>query len=175
MKAILILGGSILIATTLAWAEDAPNGTTIQVKENAINIPVGRILLAKRNKGYCAVKFVSSKWSAEESYAKYFSYYIPDSTIGFTDPKIKPREDEVYEKQPLRIIGRVAAARSQDKVFCDKIRLQWSGGPNGTAWVYFDEAKQLELAPTKWRDIRDVNVTDSNLKWFRYGDKGFHD
>jgi len=166
---------SILMMSVFAYADEVPNGKDAFVSENAVNIPVGRILLAKRNTGYCAMRFVSSRWSEEESYATYKSYYIPDSATGFTDSRLKPREDEVYQKQPLRIIGRFAAARSQDTIFCERIKLKWSGAPKESGWVYLDEERALEIAPTKWGDIKDVNVLDKNLKWFRYGDAGHYD
>lgn len=168
----VFLGALVLLMPILVWAKDATNTKDVFITENAINIPVGRILLAKFNKkkGYCAVQFTSSQWNHDEGYAKYVTYYIPDSTIRFTDPKIKPYKDEVYQKQPLSIIGRFAIARFQDGIFCGEITLTWSAGPTGTANVYFDEDKKLRLAPTQWQDIRNVNVTDPKLKWYKYGD-----
>jgi len=153
-----------------ARADEVPNGTDAFVKENAVNIPIGPILLARRDYQYCAVQFTSSSWSADESEATYKSYFIPDSTRTFADRRVEHREDKVYEKQPLSIVGRFAAARSQDKIFCKKMNLKWSGAPKETAWVYLDEGTTLELAPTKWRDIREVNVLEASLQWFKYGD-----
>jgi len=166
---------SIIMMSTLVFSNEIPDGKDAFVSENSVNIPVGRILLAKHNIEYCAVLLVSSRWSDEESYATYKSYYVPDSAISFTDFRVKPREDEVYEKQPLRIIGRLAAARSQNKIFCEKIKLKWSGAPHNSGWIYLDEEKTLELAPTKWLNIRDVNIMDKNLKWFKYGDSIHYD
>lgn len=178
-KAVSSLGrlGSFVLCVTLAGvsnhlrASDAvPNGLDAFVKENAVNIPVGAILLARQNGQYCAVQFTSSSWGADEARASYKSWFIGDPARTSKERKIKPREDQVYQKEPLSIVGRVAAARSQDKVFCRKLTLKWSGAPQQTAWIYFDEGKTLELAPTKWRDIAKVDVQAAAVKWFKYGD-----
>ncbi len=167
-RASAMLGGLLLAASLLAWADTMPNGKDVLVREHALNMPVGRILLAHRGKGYCALQFTASTWSADESSATYAAHYIPDAATRFAD--VKPEKNAVHQKEPLPIIGRFAMSRTEDGIFCGKITLRGNGGPNGTAWVYFDEEKTLQLAPTKWRDIRDVNLSDPALKWFRYGD-----
>jgi hypothetical protein len=163
--AIVVLGSMRVAAEDLV-----PNGRDAFVKENAVNIPVGTILLARQKNQYCAVQFTSASWSKEETHASYKSWFIGDPTRSSKDRKVKPREDQVYQKEPLSIVGRVAAARSQDKVFCKKLTLKWSGAQQQTAWIYFDEGKTLELAPTTWQDIGEVNVQAATLRWFKYGD-----
>lgn len=169
MKIRLIIACYLLVKPLLIWAQEIPNGEDAFARVNVVNIPNGRILLAKRNLEYCAVVFLSSKWDKDEASATYKSLYIPAGQ-SFLRQNIRSRQDNVYEKQPRRIFGRLATNRSRDAIFCGEITLKWSGAPNRSAWVYLDEERTLKLAPTGWRDSRDVDLGDRDLKWFGYGD-----
>jgi hypothetical protein len=160
----------LVLLTVPVYADEVPNGRDAIVSTNAINIPASRFLLARRGSEYCAVRLISSRWTTDESSSTYVAYYVPQPTIRFTSPEATVNKGEVYMKQPLRIIGRLAAARSKRTIFCGKLRLEWSGAPNNSGWIYLDEEKTLQLAPTRWTDIKVVDSLDKALKWMSYGD-----
>jgi hypothetical protein len=55
------------------------------------------------------------------------------------------------------------------KVDCGSLKLQW----NYKGFVAFfegykSEDEGVELAPTPWSDIKDVNIRDPRITWFKY-------
>ena len=140
----------------------------------AVRVPLGRILLVRRNLEYCAVKFTRF-WTgktAEDLFAAYESYHQGDKTGNFLNKNVQVRRDELSFPKP-RGIGRLAFSFGNKDVRCGSIRLFWFG----QGWVYFYGSNQkegdygIELAPSKWTDIGEVNVVDAHLKWYRYDAK----
>lgn len=190
MKLLLIGLVSILImivpiGETKASDQDvrkARDPNMLVIAPNAISIPVGRILLVCKESNYCAIKFTET-WkgeSAEDSFAKYESYYQGDGTGDFSKDNAKFNKALLAERAHIPYIrifprlGGYPAGPENMQIKCGPIKLAWSGGWN---WVYFNERTWksgdhgIELAPTKWSDISQVNVFDPRLKWYRYDDK----
>lgn len=169
IRLFFLASATILMASFPLYGEELQSATNFKVAENAISVPLGYILLAKRGEEYCALKFSKSipvspqhEWDA-----KYESYYRTDSNGIFTDKKSKHQRDTLTERQP-RGIGRLAMNRSDSTVFCGNISLNWSG----PTWVYpysaSSERRGIKLAPTKWTEFADVNVLDERLYWYGY-------
>ncbi len=165
------------MATSNQGAGIGPLGPSdVQIAPNCIIMPVGRILLVRKDSDYCAIKFTEF-WTGktkEDLYAKYESYYQGDKTGDFSNKNIKfKKEDLSWPKAKTSIFGHPWAPGTKDEIRCGPIKLWWTG--KGT--VYFYKRYQpesdygIELAPTKWTDISQVNVFDSRLKWYRYDEK----
>jgi len=147
------------------------NPDNVAIAPNAIRVPVGIILLVRKNTEYCAIKFTKF-WTGEtqdDEYATYESYYQGDKTGDFTNKNVKFKQGELSRPR-LRGIGRLSFSFGTIDIQCGPIKLFWSG----KGWVYFFNSNQkqgdygIELAPTKWADISQVNVFDPRLRWYRY-------
>lgn len=151
-----------------------PGPNDVHIGETAIIMPLGKILLIHKGANYGAIKFTDF-WTGktgEDYYARYESYYQVDKTGDLTKKNVKYREEELSFPKPLGV-GRLAFSFGNTEVKCGPIRLFWSD--KGAVHFYRLSQGQgdhgIELAPTKWTDISQVNVFDSRLKWYRYDDK----
>ena len=147
----------------------------VGIAPNAVSIPLGKIVLVHKGSEYGAVKF-NEFWTGktkDEEYAIYESYYQSDKSGDFSNKNVK------YKKEKLSFpksygIGRLAFVFGKKiDVKCGNINLLWSG----KSWLYFYSSKQdegnygIELAPTIWTDISQVNVFDPRIKWYKYDEK----
>jgi len=151
-----------------------PDPNDVVIAPNAVRIPLEKILLVRKGSGYCAVK-LTKLWtgkSEEDRFAEYESYYQGDNTGNFSNKNVKFRKGKLSFPKP-RGIGRLAFSFGNRDIRCGPIKLAWYG----EKWVYFFSTDQnqgdygIELAPTKWTDISQVNVFDPRLKWYRYDPK----
>lgn len=144
------------------------------IAPNAVVMPLGRILLVRKDSKYCAVKFTKF-WTGkteEDLYASYEAYYQADNTGDFSKKNVEFKKGDLSAPKP-RGIGRLAFSFGKKEIKCGSITLQWDG--KGSIYFYrFDQDEGdygIQLAPTKWIDISQVNVSDSRLKWYRYDSK----
>ncbi len=160
--------GELVTANSILGSNDVGIGT------NAVSVPLGRIILIHKGSEYCAVKF-NRFWTGkteEDRYAEYESYLQGDGTGDFSNKNVKFRKEKLSFPKP-RGIGRLAFSFGNKEVRCGSIKLFWSS----KGWVYFFSSSQnqgdygIELAPTIWTDISQVNITDPRIKWYRYDEK----
>jgi hypothetical protein len=145
----------------------------VHIGPNGISMPLGKILIIRKGTNYCALKFTKF-WTGEnkeDRHAIYESYCHSDKSAEFSKNNIKLKKEELYfPKAQWSIFGHPVAFGTKDEINCGFAKLWWSGKGS----VYFFERGQpqgdfgIELAPTKWTDISQVNVFDSRLKWLRY-------
>ena len=150
---------------------EPPGPNDVHIGKTAIVMPLGKILLVRRYSEYCAVKFTDF-WTGkteEDLYAKYESCYQGDKSGDFSRQNIKFRNGKLSFPKP-RGIGRLAFSFGKKEISCGTVRLFWSG--QGAVHFYREGQAQgdygIELAPTKWTEISQVNVFDQRLKWYRY-------
>lgn len=153
----------------------------VHIGKTAIVMPIGRILLVRKGSDYCAIKFIKL-WSENQSqsntifiakgsdeYAICDLYYQGDNTGKFDKKNVEYKRKELSFLKP-RGIGRFAFSFGNREIKCGPIELLWSG--KGAVHFYGGNQKQgdygIELAPTKWTDISQVNVFDLRLKWLKY-------
>lgn len=159
----------------------APGPNEVHIGNTAIVMPLEKILLVRKGAEYCAIKFtkfwtentseVSTLFVAagSDEYAMYELYYQGDKTGDFSKKNVLFKKGKLSHTKP-RGIGRLAFSFGNDEIKCGSIKLQWSGEGS----VHFYRVGQrmgdygIELAPTKWTDISQVNVFDPRLKWYRY-------
>jgi hypothetical protein len=143
----------------------------VGIAPNAIRVPMGIVLLARYKQEYCAIKFTKF-WTGktpDDEYATYESYYQGNKTGNFADKNVKFKTGKLSRPR-LRGIGRLSFSFSHTDIQCGPIKFFWSG----RGWVYFFNSSQnqgdyaIELAPTKWSDIPQIDVFDPRLKWYRY-------
>jgi hypothetical protein len=169
------------IAMSCAEAVAMPDINDVVLAPNSIGIPLGRILLIRRGNEYGAVKFLqcwTGKETAHDQHAEYESYYQGDQTGNLRSETVQYRKEEVYYTKPgFAIFGHPIRIGAKRNIRCGPIELWWSGLSCRIA-IYFNRHDQeqgdyygIELAPTPWTDISQVNVSDPRVKWYRYDDK----
>lgn len=143
--------------------------------------PIGRFLLIRNGKDACAVRFTEFHrggdaktptvfHSGDETlYAEYDWYYQGDGSGDFSKPNIKSGHEKL-KRGPMVGIGRFSFQIGTTAVACGPFSLSWMY-PNNVGFTLSDTKEDdagNELAPTKWNDIREVNIHDPRLRWYRY-------
>ncbi|MFC1867173.1 hypothetical protein ACFL0H_03460 [Thermodesulfobacteriota bacterium] len=148
-----------------------PKSNDVVIAPNAIIMPLGRILLVRKSSKYCAIKFIKF-WTGqtdEDMYAEYESYYKSDNLINWSNEDVEFRKGTLSAPKP-RGLGRFAFSFGNRNINCGFTKLQWSG--KGSVYFYKEGWKQddygIEIAPTIWTDILQVNIHDERIKWYRF-------
>lgn len=159
-------------------AEDGKEGgrhrepERVTISGGGVEVPLGRFLLIRKDHEYCAV-IITRAWSGktdEDWYGTYASYYQDDGSGDFSK-EVLVKNAELSSPKP-RGIGRLSFSFGNKDICCGPIRLHWAGYGRVSFYGSDEEVRDhgIELAPTKWTDISQVNVFDSRLKWYRYDD-----
>lgn len=138
-----------------------------------VRIPLERILLVRKGTDCCAVKFVKF-WTGktEEDYlGSYERYYQGDGSADFTTKNVQFQIDEVLYPR-VRGSGAFAIQFGEKDLRCGSIQLQWMGNGNVSFYTRSRFTRTLydagvELAPTHWTSIVEVNAHDPRIKWYR--------
>lgn len=185
------LGVSCLIAMNLAVGtgtgvgqSDALDRTLDTLKSNAIvdaasvAVPAGRIVLVRSSSMHCAIRFDSFRRghdakpgtifnSGDESrFSEADIYEWPRGEGDFYYGKARVKHVKLSEL-PLVGILKVAAGGGSS-IKCTGSRLDWSF----PSWMSFIEVgsadRMIEIAPTAWTDLAQIDLANPRLKWFRY-------
>lgn len=141
--------------------------------------PVGRFLLIRRRDELCAIKFTGYHRghdtkpptifnSGEESlYGDYDWHYGPTGKAGLPGADATSGQKKLAQTRTLGI-GRLILWGGVDWVKCGSFTLLWFY-PTHVSFHTPDVECDLtiEMAPTRWSDIRLVNPADPTLKWYR--------
>jgi len=165
-----------------APAEPRDPYTTAAIHSRGIASPVGRLALLRKGTAVCAVRFTSfqrerdasaplpSQFGEEVMSAEYDWYLLPNKNHGFTERAVKSGHEVLTLKQNTGI-GRFSFRRGTRVVRCGSMELGW-GYPNWLSLVVVSDDKLrwngIEIAPTAWQHIGQVNVADPSLRWYRH-------
>jgi hypothetical protein len=147
------------------------------IATNAVGVPKGRIILIRKDKDYCAVKF-PRYWTGKDPrdyYSSYESYYQGGKSGDFSNETVELREGVLKGLRGESWMG-IGGVAGNPNFHCGPIILMW-GGTDEISWVCFYAKDQderdhgYELAPTNWTDISEVNVRDPRVKWYRFDAK----
>lgn len=141
--------------------------------------PIGRYLLIRKNSAMCAVLFknfrkggdarpgTSFNTGEEHLYADYDWYFQNDGSGDFNKKSVKQGHDKVAYG-PLVGIGRLAFQTTNQTISCGSIKLNWRY-PDVVRFFYGSKVvgTGVELAPTPWSSISEVNGNDPDIKWFQ--------
>lgn len=149
-----------------------PPGTDdVHIGPTGIEIPLGRILLIHSNSKYCALKFTKF-WTEKEEKQKFATYEVycqGDGSGDFGSKNVKFSEGKASLLMP-RGFGHYMFQPGNPVVKCESLRLRW----DYKGFVSFVKGGKpagdygIELAPTPWASIEEVNVLDPHLRWYRY-------
>lgn len=170
----MYLNGNEVMASIYYGDVGAPSPNEVHIGVNCIIMPLGKILLVRRDSEYCAIKFTKF-WTGkteEDLFANYESYNLEIKAGNLNKENIQINKGELSFPKP-RGIGRFAFSFGNKEIKCGLIKLFWSG--EGAVHFYEEGQHQgdygIELAPTNWSDISEVNLSDTHLRWYRYDDK----
>jgi hypothetical protein len=155
--------------------------TRAAVTWDGAGAPLGRFLLVRKDKAVCALRFTKARrghdikpttvfHSGEENFfAEYDWYFQGDGSGNFARRGVLSGHRRLHRK-PLIGIGRLAFQTGQVHVNCGTFRdLLWL---YPTRVSFYGGSRRgddgIEMAPTKWADIKEVDVHDPRLKWYRY-------
>jgi len=152
------------------------------VDETSVGPALGRFLLVRGGKEICAVRFLEWRrgrnaphgfwlfWSGDEStYAEYEWFYQGDGTGDLTNPNVQSGTGTSFLRG-MAGMGHDAAQFSSPYVDCGQFRLPWVY-PNQ---VYFTHTNwtgprdPVELAPTGWQRLSEIDPASANLRWYGY-------
>jgi hypothetical protein len=142
----------------MANQEIKPLGSNeVHIAPNGISMPIGRILLVKKVNSIWAIKFINHEVRpGDGSYSRYECYQF--NGIGF------------------KIVqgGEVDSLRYASGLKCKEFDLfAHAGHPLERATVYFGAGPDvgdpsIYLAPTPWRGVSEIIVSDKRIKWYQY-------
>jgi len=170
-----LIGGKML-ASAQGEKYIGPGPDEVEIGGMGMVIPLGRLLFIRRGSEYGVVKFteVWTEKSGEDKYGRYESYYQGDKTGDFSKKNVQYREGKLIDPKGIWVGGsHYFSLRGIYNIRCGPIKLAWVY----KTFVSFLPANGkrkdhgIELAPTKWTDISEVNVFDPRLKWYRYDEK----
>jgi hypothetical protein len=143
---------------------------TIRIGPHYVEMPLDRILLIRNEQSYAAVKFTKF-WNGHgknDKYASYECWYRDNGPGSFLEQNVKTNTGKASTS--LYGIGRFSFNFGNEEVRCGIFRLWWWG--NGTIY-FFGQGQEfrdhgIEFAPTKWTDIKQVDILDHHLIWYKY-------
>jgi len=140
-----------------------PGPDDVTISRIGVNMPFGRIILARKGSDHCALKFTKT-WSGETSYDRYISYEFfsqSDSSGDFSNSNAKTGTGELYFPRPRMWMGiGYYKGAKKDLLQCGGIRFK----SFGVGSIAFGDA---ELAPTPWTSVMEVNIHDPRIRWYR--------
>jgi hypothetical protein len=173
---IFVLGGDGMAASNTGVNVGPPGLNEVLIGPNGVIMPLGKILLIRKDSDYGAIKFSNfcTGKTEDDLYAKYEVYYQDDKTGDFHNQKVKFSQGELHSPKPIfSLFGHPFAFGIKEEIKCGPIRLWWTG--KGAVYFFGRDQRQgdygIQLAPTKWTDISQVNVFDMRLNWYRYDAK----
>lgn len=186
---------AFLISISTAIASDKPNPakklkdyeskayTHAEIYDSGVASPLGYFLLVRKGNNACAVRFTNF-WrdndekkptvfssGQENVYAEHEWYFQGDGSFDFTKDNVKHGNGKVHDG-PSYGIGRAAFKFHLPlQVKCGEVPMFWR---YPTRLLFEDNAglwdKEIEIAPTKWKTIGEVNFKSPILLWTRYSD-----
>lgn len=141
-----------------------------------ISPPIGYFLLIRKDNNTCAIRFTNysnpesgrlldSDASTNNDTAEYDYFNQYDGSGNF----MKNNLDSGHAKlNRLVIVSRgVARISGLYIIKCGSLTLRWNGNSEIDMFQgKFISDEGIKFAPTKWRDISEINVDDPNIEWF---------
>jgi hypothetical protein len=144
------------------------------VGKTSVAAPLGRFLLVKRGTTSCVIKFTGFRREGNYEYAEYDWHHQEDGSGDYSKPNVLSGHGRLRDTPSIGI-GRFAFKPTATLyVTCGSLEVFW-GYPIALTFsrnVGGDPRTDpdLELAPTKLINIRDVNLRDPRLKWYKLDD-----
>lgn len=171
----------------LAQKDDWDRQDVAQVSWDGVAAPVGRLLLIRQEgRDVCAIRFLRVQRGDDKQPQTFFSSGDENVSAEYEWWLLRPSEADgnvrgaqngkgVVSKGPLVGLGRLAFRTGQSFIQCGAFSLWW----DYPARVRFHGAVRqgdygVEIAPTGWKSVSEINLMEPSLKWYRYEEmRGF--
>jgi hypothetical protein len=194
---LMVLCTSLLLIDACSSSPESPKGaraqrpgtlqgdlrTTAAIHDRGVASPLGRLTLVRKGTSLCAIRFTavhlgqaadapSGSPGDEVPSAEYDWYFQQNVSSGFSRDSVRSGHASLSEKQNVGI-GRLSFQRGSRTVRCGSIGLGWGYPTWLSLIVVTDEGMRwngVEIAPTAWKDIHEVNLSEPGLRWYRHDD-----
>ncbi len=152
----------------------------VGIASECVVMPVGRVLLISRDDFIGAVKFFPNEERPDGTYSKYecFEYerlqfrMLREGEVSFRKSSsgfwAKMKGFLSFHENPFKMAG--------PPLKFNNFSLFAVAGGGEHSTVYFWSAPnvpdlKVRMAPTPWREIEEIDLSDPRIKWFGYDDK----
>jgi hypothetical protein len=144
------------------------------VDATVVSSPVGKFLLMRKSNHICAIRFTKFGGGKENGGAEYDWYFQGDGSADFTRPNISSGHAQLQWKAGF-FDELLHGPSAKSKISCGSFEVLWTY-PNNVIFASFEAWRSkfdynLELAPTKAADIKEVNIKNPRLQWYKLDDK----
>ncbi len=152
------------------YVPPAPN--EVQISFSGIVIPLSRLILAHGPSGYCAIKFTKfwTEKEGQEKFARYEAYDLGRDTRVPPDSKMETVVDTVSSLPSRGPFYPLKWQPGNPEIKCGRLRFLWQYRGGVCFFGRKDNPGEhgIQLAPTPWTSIGEVNLTDPRIRWYRY-------
>lgn len=139
--------------------------------------PIGYLILIRRDRGVCATRFTkfhrgndaqtpSVFSSGEQSqYAEYEWHYLKDQSKDFSGSEIQSGHGVASYTAPYGIGRFTIGGYGARYIQCGPYRVSWY---YPTTLGFKSGSTVYELAPTKWKELSEIDIRDPRIKWYGY-------
>ena len=136
-------------------------GTDYEIFQTGMRVPLNRVVLIRKGQEIGAFKLTY----CEEKRAQYEWYYPLQHGLD----KVNNGKGALRNRF-VSFIGRLAFQLGNTQIKCGPLKIDWNGY-NVVSFFGTEEERQncsVELAPTNKEKIEEINLSDPNLKWYRW-------
>jgi len=139
-----------------------------KIGDTFVSMPLGKIVVAKKNGDVCAILFISS-WvggAVEDRYSEYEAYYPKNGGARFNGEVIVRNRGVLDEHKPFGF-GRLAFMRGERDIDCGSYRLWWLWPTT----IMFTNRSEMgcehgaALAPTDLTNVENLYSWQEEPKW----------
>jgi hypothetical protein len=149
----------------------------------SVSSPTGYWLLARKDNMACAIRFTDFKVARSAGYASFSEPTSNSENNIHGEGRIYAEYDFFSQtdgsgdfKKSNVSLGHNKATRADgnwggygDLTGCGSLILQIGSFGIGVAFNLSEpQGESVELAPTKWQDVGEINISDPRIKWYRY-------
>jgi hypothetical protein len=154
-----------------------------EIYATAVGAPLGYILLMRKDGDTCAIRFTEFhrgndskpqtrfRTNEETLYAEYDWHSLGDKNRNQAKRNAMSGHESLIYK-PIVGYGHLRIQRGKVTVKCGALEATWAYPvsvsllkPNGTY-----ESNGIEVAPTQWAHVGDVNLSSPELVWYQYSE-----
>ena len=145
---------------------------TYGVTSSNVCIPVGLVFLVRKGDQRAAIRFIEVRSLKEQGtgYATY-EYYPDDTGVDFT---VTGKRVDTVSVLGWGGFHPFSYRKGDARLHAGSITLEYNF-PSCISFTPYGRSSGdhgVEIAPTRWTRIQDVNVSDPTLRWFRYDAAG---
>ncbi|NOU24225.1 MAG: hypothetical protein HOO90_01665 [Methylotenera sp.] len=195
---LISLALAVIIQCSLTTPSFARYGTYpgVTISTGSVYIPLGYFLLIRKENTACAIRFTNLY--NPDSGQEIGSFYSPTSGQGISysvlSYKLNADYDYFYQNDGsgnfksnnvvsgqaqlsigMRTIennGMISNVMNQAErvvVKCGSMELPWKGYEGVTMYQGSEPRDEgVEIAPTRWSNINEININDPTINWYRY-------